>query len=280
MIPNADSLRDKLKSLSKQTGINTQILSKKYFIDNFLETLSQSKYRHHFIWKGGFVLSALSGIEKRTTIDIDVLIQGIKVDEGQIAAIINQITSSGTLKNALTFEISKIKPIMNEKDYTGYRVFMLGKLGHVKEAFHLDIAVGERLVPSKISFSSQPMLNKHHSFEIYIYRPERMLAEKIQTILARSTASSRFKDFFDVYLFSQLDIIDKEILQTAFQAVMQDRSSQTLEEDWREIVMELEQSERMKNGWKLYQKKNAYVGTVTYELTMEHIKKWLKSLTE
>ena len=39
--------------------------------ERFIERLSKSKYKDNFILKGGFYLSALFGIDKRDTMDID-----------------------------------------------------------------------------------------------------------------------------------------------------------------------------------------------------------------
>lgn len=72
-----DRLRDKLKSARQQTGVDMTILLRKYFIDGFLTLLSDSKYQNRFIWKGGMVLSAITGVHERTTVDVDTLSGGL-----------------------------------------------------------------------------------------------------------------------------------------------------------------------------------------------------------
>ncbi|WP_164505092.1 hypothetical protein [Companilactobacillus hulinensis] len=63
-IDRINSLRDKLKSKHIETGISTNVLLKKYFIDGFIYLISKSEYNNIFIWKGGFILSAITGIQK------------------------------------------------------------------------------------------------------------------------------------------------------------------------------------------------------------------------
>lgn len=59
------SIKDKLRQKRKSLNIDYNILLKKFFIDEFLKLVSESKYNKNFIWKGGFVLSVISGIDKR-----------------------------------------------------------------------------------------------------------------------------------------------------------------------------------------------------------------------
>lgn len=52
--------------------------------DRFIERLSVSKYRDNFILKGGFYLSALFGVENRTTMDIDTAFRNANLNEETI----------------------------------------------------------------------------------------------------------------------------------------------------------------------------------------------------
>jgi len=273
-----NSLKDKLRHQSKLTGVSISILMKKYFIDCFLKLLSESAYQNNFIWKGGFILSAISGIEKRTTVDIDVLCQGILMDEEQIKTVISTIIEQKEIFG-VTFQFMKLAPIMEEKDYQGYRVFLLGRLENIRENFHLDIATGETLVPEKISFLYRPLLKNIDPFELFIYRPERMLAEKLHTILDRGIYNSRFKDFFDVKLLS-LEALDTEMFQIAMNAVFTERKSLHLLENWKEIMDEIEVSSRLLNGWKIYQAKNKYVGNISFAETIVEIRSFLEQTSK
>lgn len=62
----------KLKALSNQTGVSPQILLKIYKFNSFLERLSISQYKDNLILKGGFYLSSLFSLVKRTTQDLKI----------------------------------------------------------------------------------------------------------------------------------------------------------------------------------------------------------------
>lgn len=53
------------------------------------------------------------------------------------------------------------------------------------------------------------------SIPLLSYNLETLLAEKLETIIARSTANTRMRDFYDVYLLSKTQYIDMQNLKSA-----------------------------------------------------------------
>lgn len=56
---------------------------------------------------------------------------------------------------------------------------------------------------------------KDRSIPLLSYNLETLLAEKLETIIARSTANTRMRDFYDVYLLSKTQYIDMQNLKSA-----------------------------------------------------------------
>lgn len=73
------SVKDRLKQKRSELGIDYNILIKKFFIDEFLIRLSKTKYREKFVWKGGFVLSAISGIENQLNTHFSIFHQSKRI---------------------------------------------------------------------------------------------------------------------------------------------------------------------------------------------------------
>ncbi|MBZ2201569.1 hypothetical protein CLI91_09470 [Lentilactobacillus hilgardii] len=113
-----NSLRDRLKNVRKRTGTDMTILLRKYFIDGFLYLLSQSEYQKNFIWKGGFVLSAITGIQHRTTVDLDTMLQGVSLKTDELTEIINEVID-GKRYDGVSYHLIDIQQIQEENDYTG-----------------------------------------------------------------------------------------------------------------------------------------------------------------
>lgn len=63
--------------ISKQTGLTFNSVMTYYFLEMILKKLSQSSYSRNYIFKGGFLLSNVIGVESRSTVDIDFLFQNI-----------------------------------------------------------------------------------------------------------------------------------------------------------------------------------------------------------
>ncbi len=47
-----------------------------YMLERLLERIFLSKYKHNFILKGGFLISAIVGLDTRATMDLDTTIKG------------------------------------------------------------------------------------------------------------------------------------------------------------------------------------------------------------
>ena len=88
---NAMSLKAKIRNIAKEKGISAQAVLQHYFFEHFLDRLSRSEYRNNFILKGGFLISVITGLEQRSTMDIDVTIRSLPLDEKQIKTIIGEI---------------------------------------------------------------------------------------------------------------------------------------------------------------------------------------------
>lgn len=72
-----NSVQARIKNLSKQLDVSVNVLLVTYFFDAFLFRLSESTYLNNFIFKGGFYLSAIIGIQNRYTLDLDFKLTGV-----------------------------------------------------------------------------------------------------------------------------------------------------------------------------------------------------------
>ena len=69
------------------------------------------------------------------------------------------------------------------------------------------------------------MLIEDKKIELWAYNVETILAEKMQTILARSTLNTRMRDFYDVYVLMSVygKNIDYSTLESAFKETCKKR---------------------------------------------------------
>ena len=88
---NAMSLKAIINNIAKENKVSAQSVLQTYMLERLLERISISKYKDNFILKGGMLISAMLGIDSRTTMDIDTTIKGFKLTEENIINIIGCI---------------------------------------------------------------------------------------------------------------------------------------------------------------------------------------------
>jgi len=77
VIKTSRQLKALARNLTKGDSIQAQIIMRNYVMERFLERISLSKYRNNFILKGGMLVSAMVGLDTRSTMDIDTTIKNI-----------------------------------------------------------------------------------------------------------------------------------------------------------------------------------------------------------
>lgn len=68
-------LKAKIRNISREKRISAQVILQNYMMERLLERISSSPYKSSFILKGGMLISAMIGLESRTTMDIDATIR-------------------------------------------------------------------------------------------------------------------------------------------------------------------------------------------------------------
>ena len=79
MIRTARQLKDLVRNMAKGNSTRSLIIMRNYVIERFLERLSLSDYREKLILKGGTLVSAIVGLDTRSTMDIDATFIGFQL---------------------------------------------------------------------------------------------------------------------------------------------------------------------------------------------------------
>lgn len=174
--------------ISKQTELTFNSVMTYYFLEIILKKLSQSYYADHYIFKGGFLLSNVIGVESRSTVDIDFLFHKQTLSEENVQQQLEEILTES--KDDIQFSIQSISSIKESDNYGGYRATILCQLENIKQIIHLDIATGDIVTPHPVTYAYKAIFNDE-SFSIIAYTIETILAEKLQTIYSRNFLNSR-----------------------------------------------------------------------------------------
>ena len=79
-----------INNMAKENNVAAQSVLQTYMLERLLERISISKYKDNFILKGGMLISAMLGIDSRTTMDMDTTIKGFPLTKDNITNIVVQ----------------------------------------------------------------------------------------------------------------------------------------------------------------------------------------------
>ena len=270
---NAMSLKAIINNIAKENKISAQSVLQTYMLERFLERISISKYKDNFILKGGMLISAMLGIDSRTTMDMDTTIKGFKLTEENISNIINEICNI-KIDDEITFEVQKIELIREDDDYGGYRItFKANYMESMPVIMKIDITTGDKITYKEIKYSFNLMLEDRR-IQIWSYNLETVIAEKFESIIKRGVLGTRIRDFYDIYMLlnTQTKNIDFNTLKDAIYSTAKHRNTINIIKDWSKIIEQLNNSDIMKNQWARYQKNNFYAKEIKYDDLIECLK--------
>ena len=256
--------------IAKQTGLTFNSIMTYYFLEVILKKLSKSSYANHYIFKGGFLLSNVIGVESRSTVDIDFLFHKQSLSEENVQQQLDDILTES--KDDIQFLIQSITTIKESDDYGGYRATILCQLENIKQIIHLDIATGDVVTPQPITYDYKAIFDDEH-FPIIAYTIETILAEKLQTIYSRSFLNSRSKDFYDIYILSKLkkDDIDFVQLKLSCERTFSYRDTELNFNNIIQLLKTFKNDPTQHQQWKNYSKKYHYTKDISFLEILDEI---------
>ena len=271
-------LFEKSKKLAKDSGLTQLELYQRFMFERILERISVSKYNNNFILKGGLLLSAMLGINNRSTRDMDISIKGIDVSKEEMLKILNEILSID-VNDKVTFKVVNITDIREDDEYGGNNYHLIGKLENLKVALEIDISTGDEITPKELNFEYRSIFD-NNKIHIATYNIETILAEKIETILRRSKYNTRMKDYYDVYFFLMKlrKNIDLKIFKQALDNTLMKRDSLAYHSDYKEILDSIAKNDRVINYWNTYKKKNKYAENIEFKEIIKILREFLDNI--
>ncbi|MDL2327281.1 nucleotidyl transferase AbiEii/AbiGii toxin family protein [Ruminococcaceae bacterium OttesenSCG-928-A11] len=271
MIHTSQQLKALVRNISKGDSIKAQIIMRSYAMERFLERLSLSPYRENLILKGGVLVSAMVGLDKRSTMDVDATIKGLPLSVEQARNIVHEIAAV-PMNDGLVIEIKNAFQIMDESDYSGVRVLLDAVLETMHTPLKIDFSTGDVITPREIVYPYKLMF-EDRSISIMAYNLETILAEKLETLLSRGVANTRMRDFYDIYVLtaSLQKEIDCSVLREALNKTGENRGSLITLNDAITILHEIEISPEMAALWKGYQNKFDYAAQIRWEDIMNSV---------
>lgn len=275
MSNSIQAVKDKLRNVSREKNVDFNSVMRFYMYDRFIERLSKSKYKDNFILKGGFYLSKLFGLDNRSTMDIDTAIRKTNLSLENVTKMITEIINIDVNDN-VKFEIEKIEPIRDEDEYGGLRITINFMLENMRDSFHIDIATGDPIHPGPDNYKYESLIG-NEIYKVWSYNLETILAEKIETILSKLEASSRMKDYYDIYLIHRFKF--NKINKTKFRgAVEKTFEKREFNADLIASLNVVKDSKILRDKWTSYSRKNNYARNLEFDETIKCLEDFIEIL--
>lgn len=274
-----EQIKGRIKSVAKQNNADARTLMRIYMMERFLERLAQSEYRDNFIIKGGILVTAMIGVAHRSTMDIDTSMKNLNLSAEDALRVVNQVKDID-LDDGVSFEVKDVSNIMDEMEYPGIRVTMNANVGKLITPLKIDISTGDVITPRAIEFNYDLLL-EDRSISLWSYNLETILAEKLQTVLARGILNTRMRDFYDIRMLLDTyeDKVNKAVLKDAFAATCKKRGTDYLQEQAEDIIKIIDADEQLQVLWRAYQKKYSYAAEIDYASVISGVRKlmdWIR----
>ena len=268
---DAEDLKIKIKTKAHENHLEPQDIMQMYFFERLLYRIGISEYKYNFILKGGLLLSAIFGDERRTTQDMDTMLKGIPLEVKTLEKIIKKIIGIDG-KDGITFEIVSIKDIRLIDKYGGLKVKLIGYKEHLRVPLAIDVTVGDPITPKELNFRYKCMFDDAY-VNIMAFNKETIIAEKFETFITDNIMNTRAKDFYDLYILLTrfYNDINKDDLVKAIKNTFERRAAKFDINIMASNFDLIKNSEKLRANFNRFKLKNVYVKDISYEEVMDAI---------
>lgn len=145
----------------------------------------------------------------------------------------------------------------------------------------VDFSTDDVITPREVSYTFK-LLFEERSISVLAYNIETVLAEKMQTVVARGIANTRMRDFYDIYALMNMSshCVDNNTLRRAFINTSVKRGTMTDALTLSQTVETVKDNSRMQSLWSTYRRKYAYAEHIEWERAIDSVKLLTSLLSE
>jgi predicted nucleotidyltransferase component of viral defense system len=216
-------VRARLLALATPDTDEFQEVLVRYGRERFLYRLSKSEWRERFVLKGAALFAVWAAEPFRSTKDIDLL-GLVAPDARELAAMFRGVCMQAVEPDGLVFHADSVhaRQIREEQPYQGIRVTLLATLKRTRIGLQVDVGTGDAVVPPAEEIE-YPTLLDMPAPRLRAYSRYTVVAEKLTAMVELGMASSRVRDYYDVWALARGFEFDGELLRAAIEATFRRR---------------------------------------------------------
>ena len=259
LVDRAASALARLKAKAAASGRSHQLCLQLFCQEEFLRRLARSRYAGNLVLKGGLFLYTLTHYDSRVTLDIDFLLRHLSDPQGHMRGMLEEIIATDVGNGFISFDIKEIKPIAVTKKYAGVGVRLEARIKNTRTPIRIDFGVGDCIYPEAQRHRIPTQLPDYETPEVHAYSLESSVAEKLDAAMSLMEASSRMKDYHDIYYLAHRFDFKGETLRDALRATFANRSRQFDAETFADFLS-LTNDPGMQLKWNAYARKTGIAG--------------------
>ncbi|OQA44190.1 MAG: hypothetical protein BWY52_01684 [Chloroflexi bacterium ADurb.Bin325] len=221
----AASVSRRLLNLARAQAEDYNLVLIRYACERLLYRLSISPYADRFVLKGALLFALWTGHMHRPTRDLDMLGMG-DVSSEALVSVFRALCHIPVEPDGLQFDADaiRVEPIREEQEYQGSRVHLSAAMGTAIIAVHVDVGVGDTVVPLPEK-ARYPTLLDFPVPQLRVYPKEAVVAEKLHAMVTLGMLNSRMKDFYDLWVMARQFPFDGALLVKAVTATFTRRGA-------------------------------------------------------
>lgn len=227
--------------------------------------LERSECAETFVLKDGLLISSMTGVSQRTTMDMDATVVGMDMDETAVSKAVAAICAVAA-DDGMEYSFERIEPIREGDEYANWRAHLRVRYGKI-DAPHKDRHHHGRRDSAGAHRVPLPAHVRTGEVRVLSYPLETVLVEKLETVVSRGVENTRGRDFYDIHVLLALksDGIDVESLHEAVIATASRRGSLRKMAGCEVVLEEVKGSSIMRGVWAAYVSGSPYAAGIDFE---------------
>lgn len=222
--PNiAASVRARLLNVAKAQGVDFNQVLVRFALERILYRLTRSRHADRFLLKGALLFTLWYDMPHRATRDADLLGFGAS-DLTSVAETFRDIAAVA-VDDGIAFDPASVtvEEIRKEAGYAGVRVIIAGELAKARCRTQIDVGFGDAITPAPVDSVYPVLLDDLPAPRLRAYPTYTVVAEKLHAIALLGMTNTRLKDYFDLSVLLEREILDTDLLAQAIKATFERR---------------------------------------------------------
>ena len=221
----AASVRARLLNIAKAEKTDFNQVLVRYALERFLYRLSKSTHADRFLLKGAMLFNLWYDMPHRPTRDADLLGFGAS-DLDSIGQTFRDIVAVD-VADGIVFDPASIQveEIRKSAGYAGARVIVAAELARARCKTQVDVGFGDAVTPGPVDAMYPVLIPDFPAPHLKTYPVYTVVAEKLHAIEILGMTNSRVKDYLDLFVLLEREVLDPGILAKAIAATFNRRGT-------------------------------------------------------